>query len=43
MRYAEVYLHRNMVPDGGLAGHTAVVLDVLCLYQKECSHSDMEG
>ncbi len=29
MRYAEVYLHRNMVPDGGLAGHTAVVFDVL--------------
>lgn len=29
MRYAEVYLHRNMVPDGGLAGRTAVVFDVL--------------
>jgi 2-phosphosulfolactate phosphatase len=29
MRYAEVYLHRNMVPDGGLAGHSAVVFDVL--------------
>jgi 2-phosphosulfolactate phosphatase len=29
MRYAEVYLHRNMVPAGGLAGHTAVVFDVL--------------
>ncbi len=29
MRYAEVYLHREMVPDGGLAGHTAVVFDVL--------------
>jgi len=29
MRQAEVYLHRNMVPYGGLAGHTAVVFDVL--------------
>jgi 2-phosphosulfolactate phosphatase len=29
MRYAEVYLHRQMVPVGGLAGHTAVVFDVL--------------
>jgi 2-phosphosulfolactate phosphatase len=29
MRYAEVYVHRQMVPDGGLAGHTAVVFDVL--------------
>lgn len=29
MRYAEVYLHRHMVPAGGLAGHIAVVCDVL--------------
>ncbi|HOX07271.1 MAG TPA: 2-phosphosulfolactate phosphatase [Planctomycetota bacterium] len=29
MRRAEVYLHRNMVPYGGLGGHTAVVFDVL--------------
>ena len=29
MRYAEVYLHRNMVPDGGLGGHSVVVFDVL--------------
>jgi len=29
MRQAEVYLHRNMVPYGGLGGHTAVVFDVL--------------
>jgi len=29
MRYAEVYVHRHMVPDGGLAGRTAVVFDVL--------------
>ena len=29
MRYAEVYLHRQLVPHGGLAGHTAVVFDVL--------------
>jgi len=29
MRRAEVYLHRQMVPYGGLGGHTAVVFDVL--------------
>jgi 2-phosphosulfolactate phosphatase len=28
-RCAEVYLHRHMVPDGGLAGGAAVVFDVL--------------